>query len=65
MDVCTFSGMDVRPGSMGKPAPGYDVRIVNNMGDEVERGEMGNIGVYCRPHKPAGLFSVRKKYSIF
>eukprot|EP00095_Tigriopus_kingsejongensis_P009197 maker-scaffold299_size217019-snap-gene-1.25 protein:Tk09197 transcript:maker-scaffold299_size217019-snap-gene-1.25-mRNA-1 annotation:"hypothetical protein BRAFLDRAFT_275193" len=51
-----FEGIDVRPGSMGKPAPGYDVRIVNNMGKEVERGEQGNIGVYCRPHKPNGLF---------
>jgi acyl-coenzyme A synthetase/AMP-(fatty) acid ligase len=48
--------MEVRPGSMGKSAPGMDVRIVNNMGQEVERGEQGNIGVYCRPHKPPGVF---------
>ncbi len=37
-------------------APGYDVRIVNNMGEEVPRGEQGNIGVRCVPEKPAGLF---------
>ncbi len=49
--------MEVRPGSMGKSAPGVDIRIVNNMGVEVERGEMGNIGVYCRPHRPPGLFT--------
>jgi acyl-coenzyme A synthetase/AMP-(fatty) acid ligase len=29
----------VKPGSIGKAAPGYDVRIVNNMGKEVPRGE--------------------------
>ncbi|XP_059078296.1 acyl-coenzyme A synthetase ACSM3, mitochondrial-like [Tigriopus californicus] len=55
--VCgNFEGMDVRPGSMGKAAPGYDIKIVNNMGQEVPVGEQGNIGVYCRPHRPEGLF---------
>ncbi len=29
----------VKPGSIGKAAPGYDVHIVNNMGKEVPRGE--------------------------
>jgi len=54
----TFKKMNkwVKPGSMGKPAPGYDVRIVNNMGREVARGEQGNIGVKVQPHAPPGLF---------
>jgi propionyl-CoA synthetase len=34
---------DIRPGSAGKPMPGSDVRVVNDAGDEVARGEMGNI----------------------
>lgn len=42
---------------MGKPAPGYDVRIVNNMGKEVARGEQGNIGVKVKPETPPGLFT--------
>merc|ERR1719436_869860 len=42
---------------MGKAAPGYDVRIVNNMGSEVARGQQGNIGVKVRPELPPGLFS--------
>jgi len=56
--IGTFKKMSkwVKPGSMGKVAPGYDVRIVNNMGKEVARGEQGNIGVRCRPHWPPGLF---------
>ena len=48
----------MKPGSIGKVAPGYDVRIVNNMGEEVPRGEQGNIGVRCRPEMPPGLFKV-------
>merc|ERR1712242_381582 len=54
----TFKKMSkwVKPGSMGKVAPGYDVRIVNNMGKEVPRGEQGNIGVRVKPEMPPGLF---------
>ena len=35
----------IRPGSMGKATPGFDVRIVNESGKEVPRGERGIIGV--------------------
>lgn len=36
---------DVRPGSSGKPVPGYECRIVDDAGDEVPRGEIGNLHV--------------------
>ena len=35
----------IRPGAMGKATPGFDVRIVNERGEEVPRGERGIIGV--------------------
>lgn len=35
----------VRPGSMGRATPGFDVRIVNERGEELLRGEQGIIGV--------------------
>ncbi|MGA7808254.1 acyl-CoA synthetase, partial [Bradyrhizobium sp.] len=35
----------IRPGSMGKATPGFDVRIVNDRGQELPRGERGIIGV--------------------
>jgi acetyl-CoA synthetase len=35
----------IRPGSMGKPTPGFDVRIVNQRGEELPRGERGIIGI--------------------
>jgi acetyl-CoA synthetase len=35
----------IRPGSMGKPTPGFDVRIVNEQGEELPAGERGIVGV--------------------
>ena len=35
----------IRPGSMGKATPGFDVRIVNDSGEELPRGSRGVIGV--------------------
>jgi acetyl-CoA synthetase len=37
--------VDVRPGSMGRPIPGHDVRIVDDAGTEKPRGETGQIGI--------------------
>lgn len=35
----------IRPGSMGRATPGFDVRIVNARGEELPQGERGIIGV--------------------
>lgn len=35
--------LPIKPGSAGKPMPGFDVRVVDDEGKEVKRGEMGNI----------------------
>ena len=35
----------IRPGSMGKATPGFDVLIVNDKGEELPRGTRGIIGV--------------------
>jgi benzoate-CoA ligase family protein len=34
---------DIRPGSSGKPVPGYEVRIVDERGADVAPGEVGNL----------------------
>ena len=39
----THKALQIKPGSAGKPMPGFDVRIVNDEGKEVKQGEMGNI----------------------
>jgi len=37
--------MQTKPGSMGRPVPGHDVRIIDADGNEVERGQIGDIAV--------------------
>jgi len=45
---------EIKPGSAGKAMPGFDVRIVDDHGKEVPRGEMGNI-VLALPLAPTGF----------
>lgn len=46
--------LPLKPGAAGKPMPGFDVRIVDDSGNEVERGKMGNI-VLAIPLAPTGF----------
>jgi len=54
--VANYRAMEVRPGSMGKPVPGYEIAIVDDDGNRVEPGEVANIAVRTDP-RPVGLFS--------
>ncbi|KAJ5802288.1 uncharacterized protein N7503_004738 [Penicillium pulvis] len=47
----------IRPGSAGLPMPGFDVRIVDDDGNEVPRGTMGNI-VMALPLAPTAFTSL-------
>ncbi len=47
--VANLPGMDVRPGSMGKPTPGHDVAVVDADGNACEPGEVGDIGLRGDP----------------
>ena len=55
--VGNFPGMEPKPGSMGKAAPGYDVEIVRPDGTKCNPGETGAIVVYLDKQRPFGLFS--------
>ena len=35
----------IRPGSLGRPLPGHDVRIIDDAGVELARGETGMVGI--------------------
>ncbi len=39
--VANYRAMKVRPGSMGRPVPGYDVTVVDDSGQPVRRGRSG------------------------
>ncbi|MCP5367028.1 MAG: AMP-binding protein [Hyphomicrobiales bacterium] len=43
--VANFPGMEVRPGSMGRPVPGIVVDIVDDDGNVLPDGEVGHIAV--------------------
>ncbi|XP_033741246.1 acyl-coenzyme A synthetase ACSM3, mitochondrial-like [Pecten maximus] len=53
----TYPIMENRPGSMGKAAPGIDLRIVDDEGVELPPNTEGNIGINTNNYRPIGLFS--------
>ncbi|XP_014792146.1 PREDICTED: acyl-coenzyme A synthetase ACSM3, mitochondrial-like isoform X2 [Calidris pugnax] len=56
--ICaTLKGMKIKPGSLGKPVPPYDVQIIDDRGAILPVGEEGNIGIRIRPTRPFCLFS--------
>ena len=44
--IGTMANMELRPGSMGKPTPGNNIKIINLEGEEVGPGEVGDIAVH-------------------
>jgi acyl-coenzyme A synthetase/AMP-(fatty) acid ligase len=47
--VANLPGMEIRPGSMGKPTPGHDVAVVGEDAKPLPAGEVGDIGVRGKP----------------
>lgn len=43
LDSATKPPLAIKPGSAGKPMPGFDVRVVDDEGQEIGKGKMGNI----------------------
>lgn len=56
--------LPIKPGSAGKPMPGFDVRIVDDSGAEVPKGSMGNIvlGVPLAPTGFTTLFNDEERF---
>jgi len=55
--IANFPWMEPKPGSMGKPSPGYQVELVDRNGDPVDVGEEGEIVIRTAEGKPLGLFN--------
>ncbi|RPH69178.1 MAG: acyl-CoA synthetase [Myxococcaceae bacterium] len=55
--VGMFQCLPFKPGSMGKPSPGFDVRVIDQEGREVRAGEEGDIAVRVKPERPVGMFA--------
>ncbi len=55
--LANFDGIDIKPGSMGKPSPDYDIDIVDENGNTCDDGVVGSIVIKnIDKHYPCGLF---------
>jgi len=55
--LATYSWMKPKPGSMGKPSPGYSIDLVDESGKSCEVGEEGQIILYTDNGTPVGMFN--------
>jgi acetyl-CoA synthetase len=55
--VATYPWMDPKPGSMGKPTPGYDIEIIDDNGNRCEAGIEGQIIIHTDKTRPLGMFN--------
>jgi acetyl-CoA synthetase len=55
--VATYPWMEPKPGSMGKPSPGYNIEIVDEEGNVCEAGNEGEIVIRTAVSKPVGMFN--------
>jgi acetyl-CoA synthetase len=54
--IATYPWINPKPGSMGKPSPGYDIRLLNDQGGLCEAGEEGQVAIATDKRKPVGMF---------
>ncbi len=52
----SFPCIEPRPGSMGKPAPGIDLQVIDDAGAIVAADQEGDIAMRIRPQPPQGFF---------
>uniref|UniRef100_A0A8D2P9N9 medium-chain acyl-CoA ligase n=1 Tax=Zosterops lateralis melanops TaxID=1220523 RepID=A0A8D2P9N9_ZOSLA len=56
--ICSvYGGMKIKPGSMGKAAPLYDVQIIDKNANILPPGQQGEIAIRSKPIRPLGFFS--------
>jgi acyl-coenzyme A synthetase/AMP-(fatty) acid ligase len=51
-----FPPLEVKPGSMGKPSPGFDVSVIDHDGSELPPNKEGDIAVRVKPQRPTWMF---------
>ncbi|HJT56291.1 MAG TPA: AMP-binding protein [Ktedonobacteraceae bacterium] len=51
-----FPPIQVKPGSMGKPSPGFDVEVIDHDGNPLPPNKEGDIAVRVKPNRPTWMF---------
>lgn len=57
LTIGNFDGMETKPGSMGMPAPGYNIDIADPEGKSCAVGEVGEIVIRLEKGHPFGMFA--------
>ncbi|NLW80952.1 MAG: AMP-binding protein [Desulfovibrionales bacterium] len=57
VQIANFSFMTPKPGSIGKPCPGWDIALLDENDDPCPPGVEGEICIRIDPKRPVGLFS--------
>ena len=56
--LANFPWIEPKPGSTGKPSPGFRIQLTDDMGNLCEDGEEGTISILdVKSHPPVGLFT--------
>ena len=55
--LATYPWMESKPGSMGKPSPGYRIDLLDESGSSCEVGDEGQIVIYTDQTRPVGMFN--------
>ncbi|XP_025040482.1 acyl-coenzyme A synthetase ACSM3, mitochondrial-like isoform X2 [Pelodiscus sinensis] len=56
--ICSLhKGMKIKPGSMGKATPPYDVQVIDENANVLPPGKEGDIAIRIKPTRPFCLFS--------
>jgi acyl-coenzyme A synthetase/AMP-(fatty) acid ligase len=55
--LANYRCLEVRPGSMGKPTPGFDVVVIDDQDRVLGPGQEGHVAVRVRPERPVGMFT--------
>jgi acyl-coenzyme A synthetase/AMP-(fatty) acid ligase len=54
--IATFPPLEVKPGAMGKPSPGFEMAVIDEQGNPLPPGQEGELAVKVKPQRPVGLF---------
>ncbi len=55
--ICAnFPPLPVKPGSMGKPSPGFHLSVIDHDGSELPPNKEGDIAIRIKPERPTWMF---------
>lgn len=58
VNMCAnYRCLPIKPGSMGKPAPGFKLAVLDEQDNVLPPGQEGELAVSLKPDRPLGLFA--------